>query len=362
MHTWSISKRAALTAAWAAASLGLAPALAQTPQIPTFIHINTEQQTVMGVHLAAVQAAETAKISLPARVVVPTSQQAVVVAPAAGLVTRLLVTAGDTVKRGQLLAELSSPQIAQLQRQRNESAIQRNLARAQEQRDALLSQEGIIPAARLQSAQARLSEANEMLSERELALKLASGDAGLDGRARVLAPMSGIVAKATAVLGQRVDMVTPLFSITALGRLWLEIEATPQQAAVLRPGALVEVPSMQAHGVLEAKAPVLSAGQSVMLRVHITQPGALQPGGLVEARLNLPATKNMWRVPPNAVTQFGERNVVMVAAKDGFRIVPVQIASHLNDAMMIEGALKPGDKVAAAGVVAIKAAAAEVMP
>lgn len=239
MHTWSISKRAALTAAWAAASLGLAPALAQTPQIPTFIHINTEQQTVMGVHLAAVQAAETAKISLPARVVVPTSQQAVVVAPAAGLVTRLLVTAGDTVKRGQLLAELSSPQIAQLQRQRNESAIQRNLARAQEQRDALLSQEGIIPAARLQSAQARLSEANEMLSERELALKLASGDAGLDGRARVLAPMSGIVAKATAVLGQRVDMVTPLFSITALGRLWLEIEATPQQAAVLQPGALV---------------------------------------------------------------------------------------------------------------------------
>lgn len=119
---------------------------------------------------------------------------------------------------------------------------------------------------------------------------------------------------------------------------------------------------MQAHGVLEAKAPVLSAGQSVMLRVHITQPGALQPGGLVEARLNLPATKNMWRVPPNAVTQFGERNVVMVAAKDGFRIVPVQIASHLNDAMMIEGALKPGDKVAAAGVVAIKAAATEVTP
>ncbi|MHB1669120.1 efflux RND transporter periplasmic adaptor subunit, partial [Thiomonas sp.] len=152
-----------MAAAWAAASLSAVPALAQAQQSQTFIHINPEQQTALGVHLATVQAAGAAKISLPARVVVPTSQQAVVVAPAAGLVTRLLVTAGDTVKRGQLLAELSSPQIAQLQRQRNESAIQRNLARAQEQRDALLSQEGIIPAARLQSAQARLSAADEML-------------------------------------------------------------------------------------------------------------------------------------------------------------------------------------------------------
>jgi hypothetical protein len=49
-------------------------------------------------------------------------------------------------------------------------------------------------------------------------------------------------------------------------------------------------------------------------------------------------------------------------SQDGFRIVPVTVAGRLNDAVMVTGPLKAGDKVAATGVVAIKAAAGEVAP
>ncbi|OIQ63721.1 hypothetical protein GALL_547370 [mine drainage metagenome] len=42
--------------------------------------------------------------------------------------------------------------------------------------------------------------------------------------------------------------------------------------------------------------------------------------------------------------------------------MPVTVAGRLNDAVMVSGPLKAGDKVAATGVVAIKAAAGEVAP
>ena len=326
------------------------------------ITMSLDQQTALGVRLAPVQPATAAQIDLPARVTVPPSQQAVVSAPAAGLVTRLLANPGDSVQRGQPLAELSSPQIAQLQRERSEASSRLELAQRQLQRDTTLVNEGIVPSARLDAARAQSREAQAMLAERDLALKLAAGGTALNGVAVLRAPIAGVVTEATALPGQRVDVAAPLFRIAQQGQLWLELDASPQQAATLQPGAAVDVPALQARGVVQAKASALNAGQSVLIRVRVTQPGSLQAGGVVQARLSLPAQAGVWRVPPAAVTQIGGRDAVLVAAQEGFRIVPVTVAGRLNDAVMVSGPLKAGDKVAATGVVAIKAAAGEVAP
>ncbi len=360
--------RAPWASALLAARLGLAGlALATLPTTataapPGVIALSADQQTALGVRLALVQAATAAQIDLPARVTVPLSQQAVVAAPAAGLITRLLVNPGDAVTGGQALAELSSPQIAQLQRERSDAQSRLDLAQRQLQRDTALVNEGIVPGARLDTAHAQHREAQTMLAERDLALRLAAGGAGLNGVAVLRAPAAGAVTEVTAVPGQRVDMAAPLFRIAQQGALWLEIAASPQQAAALQVGAAVDVPESHARGVVQAISTALTAGQSVLLRVRVTQPGSLQAGGVVQARLSLPAQAGMWRVPPAAVTQIHGRDAVLVLANDGFRIVPVTVASRLNDAVMVGGALKPGDKVAAAGVVAIKAAAGEVAP
>ncbi len=357
--------RTPLACALSASLLSLAlvslPAAAQ-PASPGVIAMTADQQTALGVRLATAQAATAAQVDLPARVTVPLSQQAVVSAPAAGLVTRLLVNPGDTVKSGQALAELSSPQIAQLQRERSEAQSRYDLAQRQLQRDTTLVNEGIVPSARLDAARAQSREAQAMLAERNLALKLAAGGAALNGVAVLRAPISGVITETTALPGQRVDMAAPLFRIAQQGQLWLEIDASPQQASALQVGAEVTVPALQAQGVVQAKATALNAGQSVLVRVRVTQPGNLQAGGVVQARLNLPAQAGVWRVPPAAVTQIGGRDAVLVTDKAGFRIVPVTVVGRLNDAVMVSGPLKAGDKVAATGVVAIKAAAGEVAP
>jgi RND family efflux transporter MFP subunit len=360
MFLWRLAVAIGCTSA-----LALAAGPAQNAPIRSrsaIIPISAEQQVALGVRLAAVQPAAAAHLALPARVVVPIAHQAVVSAPVSGLVVTILVNAGDRVKRGQILAELSSPQIAQLQRERADAATQQGLARAQVQRDAQLVQEGIIPAARLQQAQARQREADAMMAERALALRLAAGDAGLDGKARVRAPMDGVIVQSLALPGQRLDMSAPLFHIATPGQLGLEIEATPDQAASVEPGAAVGVPEAGAEGVLQAKAPVLSAGQTVLLRVRLTKPGSLHAGALVQASVSLPAQQGLWRVPPASVTQMAGHDAVLVAVQGGFRIVPVRVASRLNDAVIVAGPLRAGDQVAASSVVAIKAAAAEAAP
>ena len=366
--TQTIFSRTPFAGALLTTHLGLAGlALATLPTTataapPGIIAISADQQTALGVRLALVQAATAAQIDLPARVTVPLSQQAVVAAPAAGLITRLLVNPGDAVTGGQPLAELSSPQVTQLQRERSDAQIRLDLARRQLQRDTALVNEGIVPGARLDTTRAQNREAQAMLAERDLALKLAAAGTGLNGLAVLRAPIAGVITETTALPGQRVDMAAPLFRIAQQGQLWLEIDASPQQAAALHVGAAVTVPELQAQGVVQAKSTALNAGQSVLLRARVTQPGGLQAGAVVQARLSLPAQAGVWRVPPAAVTQINGRDAVLVSDKSGFRIVPVTVAGRLNDAVMVGGALKPGDKVAASGVVAIKAAAGEVAP
>ena len=61
--------------------------------------------------------------SYPAQVRVPNEQMRVLAAPVGGMVEMLAVAPGDTVKRGQVLAQLASPQALELQRDVLQSII-----------------------------------------------------------------------------------------------------------------------------------------------------------------------------------------------------------------------------------------------
>ena len=333
-----------------------APA-AEPAQDGALIAVDAAQRTALGVRVAELRAAGSASLSLPARVVVPAQAQAVVAAPAPGVLTRVDVGSGDAVRRGQLLGEMQSTEVAQLQRDADDARIQFDLARQQHQRDAALLAEGIIPASRAQAAAARESQAAALLRERRLALRLRGAGGGLDGRVRLLAPMDGVVAQAQALPGQRVDGGAPLFHVIAANVLALEIDATSEQAAALHAGAPVEVAGSSARGELLALAPALTPGQHVVLRARLSEPAGLRAGALVQARVRLPARPGMFAVPPSALTRVAEREAVLVEQPRGFRVVPVRVIARLPDAVIVDGPLRTGQQVAISGVVALKAGA-----
>ncbi len=341
------------------------PALAAPPAPPApasaagadFIPVDSAQRAALGVRLAEVRASASASLSLPARVVVPPTAQAVVAAPSSGVLTRVAAAPGDAVHRGQLLGEMRSSEVAQLQRERDDARTRYELARRQSERDDALLREGIIAQSRAQAAAAQQRQAATLLHERELALRLLGGGTGLDGRVRLLAPIDGVVAQAQALPGQRVDAGTALFHVVRPDTLALEIDATASQAAEVRAGAAVDVEQAGARGALLAVPPALSAGHSVVLRASLAQPGSLRAGALVQARVQLPSRPGLYAVPPSALTRIGGRDVVLLAQPQGFRVVAVHTVSRLSDAVIVSGPLHPGEQIAASGVVAIKAAA-----
>lgn len=342
----------ALSLGWAGGALAL----------PREIALSSDQQVALGVRLQAVQPAGAVVFELPAQVTVPAANQAVVAAPAPGVVEKLLVSTGDAVRKGQVLAELRSAELAQLQRDRAQAQTQLDLARKQAQREETLVHEGIVPAARLDAARAQQAQAQAALAERDLAVRLAAGGAALNGVAVLRAPVEGVVASVDVLPGQRVDMGAPLLHLQRAGALALQVQATAAQAAALPLGAAVQVADRGAAGDLVAKAPALGAGQSVTLRVHLRQPGNLVAGETVKARIAVPAQPGLWRVPPASVVDMGGQTVVFAASAKGFAVVPVTVRARLDDAVLVQGALRAGQQVAASGVVAIKAAAGEEAP
>lgn len=305
---------------------------------------------------------------LPAQVVVPPGQVHVVSAPVSGLIEKVTVVSGAGVRKGDILARLASPQLAEIQRGLLQSVTQRQLAADALKRDQLLLNEGIIPESRLRATQGRYAEADASYAERRQALRLAgASDATIDqlkgGHAlgssiEIRAPMDGVVLEATATAGQRVEAASGMFRIARLKPLWLEIQVPVARVVGLTPGALVRVRSTSSAGKVVAIGSTVDGNQTVNVRAEISE-GAqqLRPGQFVEATVASAASADAWRVPNSALARLEGRLVVFAQAKGGFLPKEVVLESEGTAESLVRGALTDETRVAIRGVAALKAAA-----
>ena len=154
------------------------PAQAANPA--DFIALAPAQAKALGVETRPLAAADTGSAAgLPAKVVVPVEQMRVVAAPLAGLLTQVGAVAGQTVKKGQMLARLASPGLLQVQRDYLQARQQADLAQRSLARDEQLFKEGIIAEARLQAS--RASQAQAAVAARELQAELRIAGATASG-------------------------------------------------------------------------------------------------------------------------------------------------------------------------------------
>ena len=332
--------------------------------------LSRDQQVALGIRLAAISAAQPPRVSLPGVVVVPPEHQQIIAAAVPGLLTDVRVAVGDRVQAGQLLARISSPQLVEMQHALASAITQRELARDTLERDQRLFSEGLIAQVRLRTSQARLTEADAQLAERRLQLRLAGmpdapvPGAALRAQASIVAPSAGIVIEAGAVNGQRVDAATALFRVARGSQVWLELQAPPDRAAAITIGDTVEWPQRGVLAKVSAIGSAVNSGQTVTIRARLDA-GAdrIRPGETVQAlvRLRLP-TRAQWRVPAAALAQLQGRAIVFAGQGESFRIVPVVEHGRDDDAVMVEAALAPADRVVVSGVPGLKALASEAHP
>lgn len=335
----------------------------------TEIVMTAVQQQNLGVTVAAVGKNNFFNSrNYPAEIVVPIGQEQMVSAPQSGLIQRLFVAAGQTVKKGDPVAHLNSPELLTLQREYLQAATQHRLTAKSLARDTELLKEGVIAQRRFQETESMHDEAGAMLAQRRQALKLAGmsdaaisrlrPESGMSSSITLTAPMDGQILEQMVTTGQRVEMSMPLYRIGNLSRLWLEIHAPLEGLPFVKVGMPVTVPKLQASGKLIAVIRnVNKADQTLHLRAEITSgTEKLSPGQFVEAVIGLGGEAHYYSVPKSALSRQGAETAVFVQTRKGFTPLKVKVISEQGSDAVVDAPFKGDEKIAVTGIAAIKGA------
>jgi len=305
----------------------------------------------------------------PAQVTIPPNQEYIVSASQAGLISRLNVSLGDTVSKGQILANIKSPELLSLQRQFLKANSQKQLTLASYQRDKKLLQEGVISDRRWQESRSQynshIAEANEAkqlleiagMSEQDIA-HLAKSHR-LSSQLNVHSPIKGVVLERMVVAGERLDILAPLYRIANLDQLWLEIKIPQERISHIKVGdkVIVENTDITAKISLIGQN-VNSLNQTILARAIINgQQLTLRAGQNVNSQIIQSSDKTTFIVPNVAIAQSEGQAYLFIRTQEGFKVTPVLVIGKQKDQSVITGNndLKTGTKIAIRGAVALKA-------
>ena len=170
-----------------------------------------------------------------------------VFSPFGGRVASVLVESGQTIKPGDSLAAIASPDFGQAQTDARRAATdllqaERNFNRVRE-----LFEHGAAPQKDLQSAEADFERAKSEQERTGARLALYSGSSGAIGQLYQLAsPLAGVVVEKNINPGQEVrpdqmlanapQLFAPLFVVSDPSRLWIQIDANEADLPNLKPG------------------------------------------------------------------------------------------------------------------------------
>jgi membrane fusion protein, copper/silver efflux system len=252
-----------------------------------------------------------------------------------GWIERLDVrAAGDSVRRGQLLAGIYSPDL---------------LATQQEFLIALSSSDPqLIEAARRRLALFGLSEAQIARVEKTQQV---------ERRVDYYAPFDGYVMELGARQGAEVQPGTMLFQLADLNSVWVTAEVPETQAAWLKPGdrAEVEVPALPGErfeGQVDYLYPELTqATRTLKVRVVVRNPHKhLRPGMFAAAHFRSMTQDHALTVPSESVIKTGTRSFVILADDDThFRPARVRVGAEQGGRSEILEGLTLGQNVVASG-------------
>lgn len=346
----------------------LALCIPQSASASDELVLNAKQIQTLSIVTAALPSKQSGEVSgLPAQVVIPPNQMFVISTPLPAMVEQTLVGVGDSVKKGQPIARLQSPALAEAQRGLLQASVQSQLAKENLARDEALWKDGIIAESRYRATKGLSLEAQAALSERKQLLRLSgmsdtaiaqlqSGN-NLSSLLTMTAPIDGVVLEKSASAGQRLDAAVPMFMIAKLNPLALEIQAPLAYTRGLKIGAAVTVPAYAASGRLIAIGHSLTGtNQTILLRAMIQQ-GAenLRPGQFVEASISTSANGGVqWDIPNSAISRIAGRTVVFVETPQGFRAQTINVLNEGAQNSVISGELKGDERIAVRGVSTLK--------
>lgn len=288
----------------------------------------------------------------------------------AGRLAELMAKSGTAVRRGQLLAELESPEAGQAMAQYITAVAREHAACAQLAREQELARKHISSARDLEVAEATGTQAR---AERHAAEELLQA-LGLDpqarqsarrGRVPLRSPIDGVVVQRFVTLGQAVERGTDAFFVADLSRLWIELEIYERDLGRVFVGQSVELRTESLPGqtfaakvaFVEPTVDAKTRTTNMRLELDNTE-GQLRPGQFVTARLgdvDGKAERRVLTIERTALQTMGGRDVVFVQSGEVFAARPVSVGLADDQYVEISSGLMANESVAVEGAFLLKA-------
>jgi len=264
-----------------------------------------------------------------------------------GRIEQLFVSfTGESVKKGQLLALINSP-------------------------DLIAAEQELLEAAKSKAEQPELYEAAKSrlrqwkLTDTQIDQLVRSGK--VKNNMEVFSESSGIVTAKRVNTGDYVNVGSVLFDVADLSNVWVLFDAYESDLPFLHTGDQIAFTVEALPGVNFAASirfidPVIDPTNRVSrVRVEVTNAsGKLKPDmfatGIVQANLN--QYKDKLVVPTTAVLWTGKRSVVYVKHGDGlFSMREIELGPMLGNSYVVLEGLTDGDEIVTEGAFSVDAAA-----
>lgn len=285
--------------------------------------------------------------------------EAVILSRASGNVTRINRQVGDSVKAGDILAQVDSLEAATMSADRNTTFARAELARKTYAREKSLFDQGVTPRQDVETAQAALAVAD---AEARRAIMVArTANLSKDGTSiSVVSPISGRVALQSATLGGFVQPQTELFRVAGNGKPLVEASVAAADVSRITIGeraTIVPASGTPVEATVRSVAPTVSGATrtAMVLLTPVSTNTTLVVGEGVRVRLHLKNGGKGVVVPEDAVQTIDGRDVVFVRTADGFRPARVLVGTRSGGMAQIVDGIKADEQVATINAFLIKA-------
>lgn len=294
------------------------------------LKLDAERARAAGVALAEAGPALIASmLQLPGEIRFNEDRTAHVVPRVAGVAESVAANLGQVVKKGQLLATLTSPAVSEQRSELMAAQKRLALARTTYQREKQLWQEKISAEQDYLQAQQALREAeiaSANAQQKLAAIGAGSGSAGALNRFELRAPFDGVVVEKHLSVGEAVQDSTAVFTISDLRSVWAEMKVAASDLPFVRVGekATVHATAFESKAtgtVAYVGALIGQETRTAPARITLDNPdGIWRPGLFVNVDLTASSQKAAVTVASAAIQKIdGDKPVVFVPVDGGFR-------------------------------------------
>lgn len=300
----------------------------------------------------------------------------------AGRVLRVLVDAGDTVKAGQLLAEMdpvdldnrllaldasmarASSVILVSEAQAADAAARRELAAINARRYVELGQQSFVSAGAVESkvqeqtsadAALRAAQANQLAASQDLT-RLKAERAGLlqqRQNVRLVATQDGVVLSRDAEPGSTVVAGQSVLKLVDPASLWVKVRFDQGRSAGLATGLLADIVlRSNATSTLRGKVARVELQGDSVTEENVAQiafdalPAGISVGELAEVTLSLPATPRALLLPNAAIKRLSGQSGAWVLIESGPKFVPLRLGqTSLDGQVQVLEGLQAGAQI-----------------